>query len=102
MTYCEKCGAEVSQGAQFCALCGAPVRGAGQVVSIGAEQPKNRPTRAWYLAPILFSLLGGIVGFIVVRKKDKQLANRLLIVGIVVFVLVMVGYLYVGLLSPSP
>jgi len=55
---------------------------------------QHRPTRLWYIAPLLFSIIGGIIGYVVVRKRDKQLAIRLLIVGIVMFVLSLIVDLY--------
>jgi hypothetical protein len=62
----------------------------------------SRPTRAWYIAPILFSILGGIIGYLAVRKKDKQLANRLLILGIIVFVIAILvdAYFFAATMSP--
>lgn len=40
-------------------------------------------TKLWYLAPILGGLLGGILGWYQVRRKDPQMARRLLILGVV-------------------
>jgi uncharacterized membrane protein (UPF0136 family) len=63
---------------------------------------KNRPTRAWYLVPIFLNIIGGIIGYFVVRKEDKQFANRLLIAGIVMMVLVILAYVFfLGALFPS-
>jgi purine-cytosine permease-like protein len=47
-----------------------------------------KPTRAWYLVPIFFNIFGGIIGYSAVKNDDKRMANRLLITGLVVFVLV--------------
>ena len=49
-----------------------------------------KPTRAWYLVPFFFNILGGIIGYVVVRNEDRQMANRLLIIGLVMFVLSLV------------
>jgi cytochrome bd-type quinol oxidase subunit 1 len=56
------------------------------------------------LVPIVLSLIGGIIGYLVVRKKDRQLANRLLIVGIVIFVIAIIveGLLYSLTLYSTP
>ena len=49
-----------------------------------------KPTRAWYLVPFFFNILGGIIGYVAVRNEDRQMANRLLIFGIVMFVVALV------------
>ena len=57
---------------------------------------RDKPTRAWYLVPLLFGILGGIIGYFAVKNEDQRLANNLLIVGIVVtFLIFLLGFLYV-------
>jgi hypothetical protein len=51
------------------------------------SRPQTRPTRAWYLVPFLLSIIGGIIGYFAVKDEDKRMANRLLVLSIVVFVL---------------
>lgn len=52
------------------------------------EQPeKTKVTNAWFLVPLIFSIVGGIVGYIMVRKRDKNKANLLLGVGCIVFII---------------
>lgn len=51
------------------------------------SKPKSKPTRAWYLVPLLLSIIGGIIGYFAVKNDDKPMANRLLIIGVVMFVL---------------
>lgn len=48
--------------------------------------PKTR-SNWWFLAPLLFSIAGGIIAFFIIRKDDPQKAKQVLIVGIVLFVL---------------
>ena len=43
------------------------------------------PDRLWYLAPIFFSFLGGLVAYAVVRDKDKSMAESCLVLGFLVF-----------------
>ncbi|MFL5767100.1 MAG: hypothetical protein ACJ758_04565 [Actinomycetota bacterium] len=55
----------------------APDRGA-----FGAPSPRPSPVSpAWWLAPILFGLLGGLVAFLVNRDRDARTARTMLIVG---------------------
>lgn len=43
----------------------------------------EKPTKLWYLIPIFFGIVGGIIGYFAVKDNDQKLANNLLIIGIV-------------------
>jgi len=88
--YCDKCGAENEVGSSFCKKCGADLHGTS------AEKPSN----VWYLLPILFGMLGGIIGYIVIKAKDERMARNILYVGLGTFVL---GIIFIAAIpSPSP
>ena len=40
-------------------------------------------SRAWYLVPIFFGLIGGIIAYFAIRKDDPQKAKKCLWVGII-------------------
>ena len=42
-----------------------------------------RPSKMWYIAAILFGILGGIVGYFKVKDNDAKLAKNLLIIGLI-------------------
>ncbi len=42
-------------------------------------------SNAWYLLPFFFSIIGGIIGYFIIKKDDPVKAGRLIIVGLVVF-----------------
>ena len=86
--YCSKCGAENEVGSGFCKKCGADLHAAS------AEKPSNW----WYLLPILFGILGGIIGYIVIKVKDEKMAKNILYVGLGTFVL---GIIFIAAV-PSP
>ena len=44
----------------------------------------NKPSNAWYLAPLLFGLIGGLIGYIAVKDDDGDMAGNLLILGIII------------------
>ena len=72
--YCSNCGAEIDARAKICPKCGveqAPL--AKEVV---------RHTAAWYLVPFFLGIIGGIIGYIVIKDDDKSMATNLLILGI--------------------
>ncbi len=42
---------------------------------------QNIRSRWWYLVPILFGLVGGVIGYFALRKDDPQKAKNCLIIG---------------------
>jgi CHASE2 domain-containing sensor protein len=50
----------------------------------------NRPTRAWYLIPFFLGILGGIIGYFAVKNDDKEMANNLLVEGIIMTVIAVI------------
>ncbi|MFH0929200.1 MAG: hypothetical protein V1818_02465 [Candidatus Aenigmatarchaeota archaeon] len=67
---------------------------------------KKKPSRAWYLVPLFFGLIGGLVGYLVVKEDNRKMARNLLIIGIVItilpsLVIVPMVLMYYGFYSPS-
>ncbi|MCW4025567.1 MAG: C2H2-type zinc finger protein [Candidatus Bathyarchaeota archaeon] len=52
-------------------------------LALTVNSQKSKPSNAWVLVPILFGILGGLIGYVGVKDDDKELANNLLIFGIV-------------------
>ena len=65
---------------------------------------KKKPSKAWYLLPIFFGIVGGVIGYFVLRKRDREFAERVLIIGLVMilagglvsFLLAGLAYLYIA------
>ena len=93
MVYCAKCGAQLPEDGAFCPTCGASrtIQATAQPIVQVTQATTARPTRAWYLVPLFLNILGGIIGYFAVRKDDPKFANRLLILGIVMFVVVILA-----------
>ncbi len=51
-----------------------------------AEIQTEKPSKLWYLVPIVFGLIGGLVSYIVIKDSDKEMARNMIIVGIVMAV----------------
>ena len=45
--------------------------------------PDKIRSRAWYLVPIFFGLIGGIIAYFAIRKDDPEKAKKCLWVGII-------------------
>src|SRR2546422_5194096 len=44
----------------------------------------NRPSSAWFLAPVFFGIIGGLIAYVGVRDRDESMAKRCLIIGFLV------------------
>ncbi|HVH15032.1 MAG TPA: zinc-ribbon domain-containing protein [Candidatus Angelobacter sp.] len=82
--FCRSCGKEMADNAVFCPSCGAPVRGPASTGSTATPwQPGQQVSAAWYLVPLIFGILGGIIAWAVNKDKDPKRARNLLIFGLV-------------------
>ena len=50
----------------------------------------QRSSKAWYLLPIFLSILGGVIAYLCLRRKDPARGRNALVVGIVPFTLLAV------------
>lgn len=75
-----------------------PDIGLGKIKEGDAEFSK--PSDLWYLVPLLFGILGGIVAYIGVKDDDREMASGLLIFGAVWTLILFVIYyvIFVALL----
>ena len=89
MPYCPKCGKQTSDQDKFCLNCGAQL----DVQTI--TSPVSKPTSLWYVIAFALNILGGVIGYFAVKDKDQQMANRLLIVGFISFLLLI--FVFVGI-----
>jgi hypothetical protein len=75
---------------------GAPTGGRAQPQTPypGYEHPREPPVRpvsgAWWLLPILFGLLGGLVAWLVNRRADPRTARTMLLVGLAISVVLVI------------
>jgi len=70
----------------------------------------EKPSKAWYILPIFFGFIGGLIGYFIVKDRDKKMATNILIVGVAIsaisiifsVLLITFGVLaYYGMFAPS-
>lgn len=80
--YCRHCGKELpSPDSDVCTNCGKIVE--KPKVTESYSESINRPTKAWYLVPIFFGIMGGLVMYLVLKDEDKRMAKKGLVLGII-------------------
>lgn len=110
MVFCDNCGYELRSTAKFCGKCGtqivtsdvgttpSPNYGTADEIQNKRQNQSDLPEynkgmfatakpagRIWYLLPILFGLLGGILAWVIIRNRNPKRARNILILGIIPF-----------------
>src|SRR5438132_14075837 len=80
--FCQSCGRAMAETASVCPNCGAPVKGMA-MSSVAPSNAAQHVSGAWYLAPLFFGIIGGIIAWAVNKDKDPKRARNLLIFGLV-------------------
>jgi RNA polymerase subunit RPABC4/transcription elongation factor Spt4 len=81
---CPACGKQVHEDDNFCPNCAKPLR--PNSPSVHYLMKNERVSNAWYLLPVFFSILGGIIGYVGVKERDSEKAGSILACGILIFV----------------
>ena len=68
---CPYCGSEVSESTKSLEQSSTPYR-----------LYAKKPTALWYLLPLFFGLLGGIIAYVGIKGEDTEMADTLLFFGI--------------------
>ncbi len=69
---------------------------------------KSKVSNYWYIVPILFGWIGGVIGFFAVRGRDEKKGRNLFLVGLATSIGVFViglsvsGQLDLGTIISSP
>src|SRR5205807_4624629 len=81
--FCKSCGRELADNAMLWPNCGPPVRGVATTAATATPwKPVQQDSAAWYLVPLFFGIIGGIIAWAVNKDKDPKRARNLLIFGL--------------------
>jgi cytochrome bd-type quinol oxidase subunit 2 len=65
----------------------------------------RRASAAWYLVPIFFGIIGGVIMWLALKSEDPRKAKRGLIVAVIVYVIALAIFLaiagIIALLAPT-
>jgi hypothetical protein len=95
--FCTHCGAGNPQGSAFCNKCGTATQpGVQPAQAAPVQQPRVAQVQpatkknyfAYWLLPIFFALVGGLIAWAALRKENPSLANRLLLFSLFITVLI--------------
>jgi len=99
--FCKHCGTKLpSQDADICTHCGKLVKVTSFTVGETASTGKS-PSDLWYLLPIFFGIIGGLVMFFVLKDENRKMAKNGIILGAIIAVigLVIISIIYAGMFS---
>jgi cytochrome bd-type quinol oxidase subunit 1 len=63
--------------------------------------PEKPRSNAWFLLPIFFGIIGGIIAFFILRQDDPHKAKNCLYLGIVFMVIGIIFNILLAALFPS-
>ena len=72
--HCVRCGEEIDIKAEICPKCGVRQPVMPELYGVSS---------AWYLVPLFFGIIGGLIAWFVNKDRDPQKARNFLIFGIV-------------------
>lgn len=84
---CPKCGKKVSKAwlskTGECPNCGAKiVTRKGKLIVAALPPKKAKPSSSWYLVALFGMIVGGVIGYLRVKDRNREMAGKLLVLGI--------------------
>lgn len=76
--YCKNCGKKIDDNTELCSEC-----------RTGTPSPKI-PSKLWYLLPLFLGIIGGLLGYFILKDRDKSMAKNILIFGAIWMVVILI------------
>ena len=90
-TFCVKCGSNLELSNDFCIKCGTKKYSEQSTSTQNPSLTKtNQRSPFWYLLPIFFGIIGGIIAYFILKNTDHKKAKRSLIIGIISLILAII------------
>jgi len=84
--FCSSCGKEID--GNYCSNCGHENKSNAETTSpISSTIVHKKASYLWYVLPIVFAIIGGVIAYFVLRKSDPKKARNCLLLGIGMVVL---------------
>ncbi len=102
--FCTNCGNEILESSQFCTNCRTSPNAISHTNCSNYQQYSQSTQSAggiWYLLPIFFGLLGGIIAWALIRNRNSDRARNCLILGTIVTSVPIIAVYLGTLLSPN-
>ncbi len=65
------------------------------------SHPEKPRSNAWFLLPILFGVIGGIIAFFILRHDDPRKAKNCLYLGLAFMVIGIIFNIFIGAAIPG-
>jgi len=56
----------------------------------------------WYILPILFGIIGGIIAYFAIRKDDREKAKRCIYLGLILLAVGILLEIFLAGVAPTP
>jgi cytochrome bd-type quinol oxidase subunit 1 len=63
--------------------------------------PEKQRSKAWFLLPIFFGVIGGIIAYFILRQSDPQKAKNCLYLGLVLMLIGIIFNIIISALIPG-
>ena len=65
-------------------------------------EPEKQRSNWWYLLPIFFGIIGGIIAYFAIRKDDRTKAKKCLYLGLILLVVGIIIDVFLDGFAPIP